>query len=273
MSVNCPYDPPPLQIGTKGDKVLAAKIVTSRAGFWKWGEFDDVYYKAFADGKGRAKNTSGVRGLQRWLGIGADGVWGPATHNATLGKTIPKGLPHSGDPLWDAHAIALYKGGSDEPVLSNRESLVKAIYGWWDWMVARTAQIGYSQNRPMRELANKHKPPNLPFLEDCSATFIYCAFLAGAKSPDNTCGFTGYGYTGTLIKSGIWISENDLEKYQRTYYIGALYGPSVYNTTHISAVKSASQVYSMGNDRAPEMWRTYRPSWMNFLQLRAYPVN
>jgi len=271
MTVICPYDPPPLVVGVKGEKVKAAKIVTSRAGFWKWGEFDNIYHEGFANGKGSAKNTSGVRGLQKWLGVGVDGQWGPQTHNATLTARVPAKLPHAGEPLWDRHAIALYKGGSEEPVLNTRESIVKDIFNWWEWMVTRTAQIGYSQIRPMPQLRAGNEPPRLPYVEDCSSTFIYCAFLGGAKSPDNSNGYTGYGYTGSLVKSGFWISANDLEKYQKTFYIGAFYGPSVYNTTHISAVKSAREVYSMGNDRAPERWSSF---WhYNFLQLRAFPVN
>jgi len=238
-----------LKVGDTGDDVKAIKIITSRAGCWPWGEFDNVASDKFMHGYGSRKNTQGLEGMQKLLKVAADGVYGPMTHKASLPFRVPKGLAHAGEYIWDGHSQALYKGGRT----GTAESIVADIFNWWDWMVAREPQIHYSQIRPMPELARHHEPPVLPYSEDCSSTFIYCAFLGGALSPD-PYGFSGYGNTNSLVKNGINITRDQIAAYCRKYYIGAFYGASIWNTHHVSAVKDASHVYSMGNERAPERW-------------------
>jgi hypothetical protein len=207
--------------------------------------------------------------LQEWLGVEADGVYGPITHKVSLPKRVPKGRIHAGEYIWDGHSQQLYKG---QPEVDRRKAVVADIFRWWQWMVDREPQIAYSQMRPMRELSRKHEPPLTPYSEDCSSTFIYAAFLGGARSPDPDFGYTGYGNTSSLVRGGFYIEENEITKYQDTYYLGVLYGTTRWNTHHISAIMRPDRVYSMGNQSAPEIWNSIHHGPGSILCVRAYPV-
>jgi hypothetical protein len=253
-----------------GDDVKALKIITSRAGFWPWAEFDNIAHKEFMMGKGRTKAMSGVRGLQKALKVTADGVYGPATHKVSLPHRVPRGIPHAGEYIWDAHSQALYTG-SYAPA-ARAKDLVVNIFKWWDWMIARQRSIHYSQMRPMTQLARHHSPPILPYSEDCSSTFIYAAFLAGAKSPDVAYGFSGYGNTDSLVRNGTSIRESEIPKFCENYYLGVYYGSNIYNTHHVSAIKSPSRVASMGNENAPDWWSSIHQGPGAIASIRAHAV-
>lgn len=263
-----PTDDPKKRRPNAGDQVKAIKIAVSRFGFWPWPEFNNLMNPAFAHGVGRKVGTSGLAGAQKALGIAPTGIYGAKTHAALVKARVPKGHPHHGEPVFDAHSIALYTGGDP---LDHASKLVASAFSWWDWMVAHTGQIGYSQARAMQELARHLKPPVLPFDEDCSSTFIYCAFLAGAKSPDIAYGFSGFGNTDSLVRCGQLISEADISKWCRTHYVGAFYGASHWDTHHVAAVKSQSEVYSMGREQAPERWSSVHND-PGLIEIRAYEV-
>src|SRR5581483_9192486 len=106
------------------------------------------------------------------------------------------------------------------------EHIVASIFDWWEWMVEHTAEIGYRQFRPLTQIRDHQHPPNLPFDEDCSSAFVYCAFLGGALSPDQGNGYTGFGNTDSMIRFGMRIEEADLEKFCRDHYVAAFYGSS-----------------------------------------------
>lgn len=241
-----------VKAGMKGDDVLALKIITSRAGCWPWQEFDNIAHPEFMNGRGK-KGQTGIKGLQKVLRVSADGVYGPATHSKSLPFRVPRHHAHAGEYIWDGRAAMLY-ASSTVSAATKSAAIVADIFKWWDWMVARTASIHYSQVRPMGQMAARHEPPILPYWEDCSATFIYCAFLGGAKSPDIAYGFSGYGNTDSLVRCGRLISESEIPKYCKEHYVGAFYGHSHWNTVHVAAVKSPTQVYSMGSEKAPERW-------------------
>jgi hypothetical protein len=261
-----------VKAGMKGNDVIALKIITSRAGCWPWAEFDNIAHPEFMNGKGKAKNTSGMKGLQRLLKVTADGVYGPATHKKSLPFRVPKGLMHAGEYIWDGHAGVLYSGANQPTVDGEKKVIVADIWKWWQWMIVNRARIHYAQQRPMGQLALHHEPPLLPFSEDCSATFIYCAFLGGAKSPDIANGFSGYGNTDSLIRCGQQISESQISAYCQTHYVGVIYGSSYYSTHHISAVKSPTQIASMGNENAPEWWNSIYQGPGRIAAIKAYDV-
>jgi hypothetical protein len=258
--------------GMKGNDVIALKICASRAGCWPWAEFDNIAHKEFMMGRGKTKGTSGLRGLQRLLKINADGVYGPVTHTKSLPFKVPGGHLHAGEYIWDGHAQVLYSGASTSSVVDKQKAIVADVWKWWQWMIAHKGQIHYAQTRPMGQLAAKHEPPLLPYYEDCSSTFIYCAFLGGAKSPDIAYGFSGYGNTDSLIRCGIPISESQIPQYMLTHYLGVIYGSSVWSTHHISAIKSPTQVASMGSEQAPEWWSSIHRGPGAIAGIRAYSV-
>ena len=220
-------------------------------------------------GKGKAQGTSGLEGLQKLLGVPADGVYGEQTHSHSIPFKVPKRKVHAGEYVWDGHAQALYRGTA---LVSVPQSIVKDIFQWWRWMVAREPQIHYNQGRPMGELARHHEPPEVPYYEDCSITFSYCAFLGGARAPDPDYKYTGLGNTGSLLRGGFWIAESDIPKYMKAYYLGVIYGTNRWNTHHISAIESPTSVFSMGNEGAPERWSSIHQGPGKILCVRAYPV-
>jgi hypothetical protein len=218
------------------------------------------------NGKGK---WPGLKGLQRLLGVKVDGVYGQNTHATSLPFRVPKGKTHGGEYVWDGHAQALYEGAY--PDLHAR-TVVADVFTWWQWMVDREPQIGYRMWRPMQELRLHHEPPHLPFDEDCSSTFIYCAFLGGAKSPDLAYGFSGFGNTDSLVRCGIPILQSQIGEYCQTHYVGVYYGTSVWSTHHVAAAKSPTKFGSMGRQGAPEWYHSIGDGPGNVAAIRAHEV-
>lgn len=71
-----------------------------------------------------------------------------------------------------------------------------AILGEAKWAAAVTAAIHYQESRPMPLAA--FKAHSLPITTDCSGFVTCCYYAAGAPDP-NGLGYTGQGYTGTLL--------------------------------------------------------------------------
>lgn len=271
------YPPDSGKPSTPGEDVQAVKRAVSRAGYWPWAEFDQQYSNGFSHGRKDpngpqgviTKRWGGVAGLQRRLGIQATGYWGKATHEASLKMRVPQGLPHEGEFIWDQAAINQYTGYAD---MTAAEEIVADIFTWWDKLVANESLWHYSQQRPIQPLRDREDPPKPPGYLDCSGTFIYCAWLAGAMSPDPRFNYSGYGNTGSLADGGFAITQAQLSKYVKDHYVAAFYGSAWWATSHICAVKSATEVYSMGNEHAPEKKDSYKWSSPPFLGLRAYRV-
>lgn len=78
-----------------------------------------------------------------------------------------------------------------EPV----ETPVEKYVGWCRWAVKNNAQIHYAQARPMPV----HLPAgSVPFTTDCSGFVTLMAKWAGRSDP-NGLGYSGEGYTGTML--------------------------------------------------------------------------
>lgn len=281
MKLNIPYKRPlypPSFTGEKtipGEDVIAVKRMVSRAGFWPWGQFDDVYYEGFAKGQknklGRLiKGREGVVGLQKKLNLQPTGYYGKNTHNGSLLLKIPANLPHAYEFLWDQTAINLYKGYED---LNPAEELVQDIFYWWNYLVNREPLVKYDQGRPINIITRGEKPPVMPISEDCSGTFIGCAWLAGAQSPDPWYQYNGAGYTGSLVNGGIKINRSEIDAYCKTHYIGVFYGSSVWNTGHMVAAENSKKLYSHGREAGPEIiYNNLDYHSSPLVAVRAFPV-
>lgn len=271
-----PLYPPsfPGETTKPGDDILSVKRMVSRAGFWPWGEFDEVYYEGFSKGHrnklGRLiKGREGVVGLQRKLGLEKTGFYGKKTHYGSLSLRVPDDKPHAREYIWDQTAINLYKGFED---LSPAESIVKDIFYWWNWLVNREPDVYYDQGRPINIITRGQKPPRVPLSEDCSGTFISCAWLAGARSPDPWYQYNGSGNTNSLVNGGIKISTAEIDKYCKTHYVGVFYGNSIWNTKHMVAAESSTKLYSHGRTAGPEIVKNLNYHTYPLVAVRAYPV-
>jgi hypothetical protein len=89
-----------------GPDVKAVKRAISRAGYWKWQDFDDSYSNAFAHG---ASDGPGVAGFQWSNGFDATGSYGEGTHDKLRKAKVPKGGPHAGEDVFDQTAVDLYR--------------------------------------------------------------------------------------------------------------------------------------------------------------------
>lgn len=100
-----------------GPDVTAMKRAVSRLGRWPWDPegWDDGYADTFAFGTSGNVRDTGVKGVQRQSDLDQSGVLGPHTFEVLRTALIPAGLPHAGEPAFDAYAIDLlrsYKPGS-----------------------------------------------------------------------------------------------------------------------------------------------------------------
>lgn len=177
----------------KGDDIVAVKRAISRAGFWKWQEFDGAYSNAFAHGGDDGK---GVAGYQRSVGLDGTGTYGQNTHEKLRKAKVPKGATHAGEDVFDQTAVNLYKGsgsgGGDktpaERVQAKLTEFCERAIGEPDWY--------YSQNRAVDVSVN----PDGSNTSDCSGSVVQAFHFAkretGVNVPDPAMqGWSGYGNT------------------------------------------------------------------------------
>jgi len=77
--------------------------------------------------------------------------------------------------------------------MTNVRTLITAEASWG---IQHTAGIHYRETRPMP--LGDYKAHKLPLTTDCSGWVTCCYYAAGAPDP-NGLGYTGQGYTGTLL--------------------------------------------------------------------------
>lgn len=92
-----------------GNDVVAIKRAVWRGGHWQRPEagFDGAFSNGFSHGKSGNVSENGLAGVQRQNGLDATGWMGEGTYNLLRSARIPQGLPHAGEPLFDATAIDL----------------------------------------------------------------------------------------------------------------------------------------------------------------------
>jgi hypothetical protein len=93
---------------TNGDDIIAVKRAVSRAGFFLWRKFDDIYSETFA--------MEGIKEFQKQAGLIATGNYGQSTHDV-LRNTRSKAKPD--EWAFDKIAIDLMKSAKRELTPAN----------------------------------------------------------------------------------------------------------------------------------------------------------
>jgi hypothetical protein len=220
-----------------GPDVLAIKRAVWRGGRWAGpaSRFDEAYSKAFALGTGGNVIETGVAGFQRQSKIRATGQIGDETYQTMRYARVPDGLPHAGEPLFDATAVTLLEQAA-KPKPPSSDVIAAALADYCRRTIAVAPKWHYRQARPMTTLGVS---PDAGGYSDCSEHATAAYFHAGAPDPNNR-GYDGYGYTGTLVGN---------PKVVAPYKIGdlAIYGPSMSSTSHVCTC------YQAGDD-ASALW-------------------
>lgn len=116
--------------------------------------------------------------------------------------------------------------------------------------------IHYSQFRPLTSLGD---PPTSEFTTDCSGLCISAFYWADLwlpfkiKDPGGYA-YQGWGYTGSILET----NKKRRIPLDRKFFVGdmALYGPSIYRTTHVTICRRNGDYMSSiwtshGSERGP----------------------
>lgn len=243
-----------------GPDVTAYQRTVARAGRWKWGEFSDDYTEEFARGVPAHlvendvlwSGVAGVQGQSRGQ-VPVSGIIGEKTFNYLRSIRVPKGLAHAGQPAMDAVAVNLIEDAYAKFKQSDgyANDAAAAIADYCRRSIASEPGIHYRQYRPMQSLGDK---PENGFHSDCSehstAAYYWARQHSGVAVPDpNHDGYSGYGYTGTLVNN---------PKVGAPYKVGdlAIYGGSTGTTEHVCTCYVAGDANtsvwcSHGSEAAP----------------------
>jgi hypothetical protein len=265
-------DNPKQKTQSDGKDVKALKRAVSRAGFWRWQEFDTSYTNAFAHGAtGPTGSGPGVDGLRNALGTGdKSGTLNERTYHALLYGKVPAGSEHAGEWIIDATTENLLEEyyqawqednpppkSEDAPPPSSespdqkKARIRNAMSDYCRRSIGNEPKIHYEQERPIACFGVK---PESGFTTDCSGhstcVYYWSREATGIAVPDpNGNGFSGYGYTGTLI---------DNPRCSPNYLVGdlAIYGSSTGATEHVVTCyaggdANASRWCSHGSEAAP----------------------
>lgn len=262
-----PPDDPQHRGPSYGVDVTAVKRAISRAGCWRWQEFDQTYSTGFAHGS--ASNGGGVAAFQKHLGLKPTGFYGKETHQALIEYRIPVGLPHAGEFAFDHSAVLLYTSTGE---ITPAEKVMAAVYEQLDIKVQKRNCIGYSEGRPIYPVVHRTNPALLTrhdeVFVDCSGDVSWTALMAGAIPPDPVYGYNGYGNTGSLIQGGQRIELEEVSHYVVDHLVLAFY----HHPDHVNIVKSPTEVYSDGRENAPEWHSDIVHAHPSYWQTRAYKV-
>jgi len=138
----------------------------------------------------------------------ADGEYGPLTGAAVHRAKWTLGYPQSQcNEVADAKFVG-YLDGTPVPAsfvarqkarkkeAAGSLTVRKKIVANAQWGIAHEPQIHYEQSRPIDGI---HRRRKLPLNTDCSGFATLCYAWAGADDP-NGLGYSGQGYTGTLLQ-------------------------------------------------------------------------
>lgn len=254
----------------KGPDVIAYKRTICRLGRWQpWdpAAWDDAYSNAFAHGRGTGNvGDSGVAGVQRQQSIDPASGWlGEKTFNTLRSARVPSG-PHAGEMAMDSVAVnlineawAMFAGKPEEPDKPPSATVDDVQAAITDYLVRSIRAAGkwhYSQARAMSNFGVK--PENEQW-SDCSgqstSVYFWAKQATGLAVPDPNRyasgfgGYSGYGYTGTLIAA---------PRCYAPFRIGDLgiYGDSTSDTSHVVTCYEAGDANSAewcsnGSEEAP----------------------
>jgi len=156
-----------------GKDVEAVKRAVSRGGRWPWQRFDRDYSNRFSHGQGGNVVDTGMAGVQRQNNVDATGWMGEHTYNLLRSARIPEGLPHAGEPLFDARAVELLEQHRQEWGGDTQASLALAEACSW---------LGYQESPPGTNATVFGEWYGLQYEPWCAMFASYCYHHAGSPS-------------------------------------------------------------------------------------------
>lgn len=205
----------PLHFGLRGRDVWAVQRALKHAGFRD--AAPTSYY---------GHNTATqVHKFQNAVGIDNEHIYGYKTHKHLW-------------PEFDQYARLRYKQAYDalhqETIADKVVRIALYAYSMRDYM-------HYTQDG--RRMTDFDPPPNVPNYTDCSGFATWDYKSAGAPDP-NGFGYNGYGYTGTMLLHGTYLTFTNLKR-------GCLifYGRPV--VTHVAIYIGNGRVVSFGSESGP----------------------
>lgn len=241
----------------RGDDILAYKRACSRAGRWEpWNpnEWDNVYWKVFALGKGTGQvGDSGIRGIERQEGLAQNGVIDDVLYQRMRRIRVPDG-PHKGEPIFDGEAVRLLQLAAKEFGPGSDERKVReAITDFCQRAEASEDIWHYTQQRPFTGLG---VPPEKTHENDCSSYVVLAYYWArqvtGVRVPDPS----GYSYSGY---GNTW---DDLDGHPRVLSGNYLVGDLAHYNGHVTICRkpgdaSTSVWSSFGSEFGPDGLELY----------------
>jgi hypothetical protein len=244
---------PPTPSGRQhGYDVRAYKRATCRAG--RWGEWepenwDDVYWKVFALGKGTGNVAdSGIRGIERQEKMAENGVLDDVLYQRMRRIRVPDG-PHKGEPIFDGECVRLLNLALEEYGPGSKERNIREAISDFCLRAEAAENVWlYSQRRPYTGLGTA---PEEHHINDCSSYVILAYYWArkvtGLPVPDPS-GYLYRGYGNT------W---DDLDGHPRVTSGNFLVGDLAHYDGHVTICRkpgnSSTSVWSsMGSDIGPD---------------------
>lgn len=241
----------------QGYDVLAYKRATCRAGRWgEWtpDQWDNVYWKVFALGKGTGQVAdSGIRGIERQEGLAENGVMDDVLYQRMRRIRVPDG-PHKGEPIFDGPAVKLLELALKEYGPGAEERKIReAITDFCIRAEINESRWHYTQQRPYQGLGDA---PEETHEGDCSSYVIMAYYWAkqvtGLKVPDPS----GYSYSGY---GNTW---DDLDGHERVTSGNYLVGDLAHYDGHVTICRKAGNAdravwSSFGSEIGPDGFPLY----------------
>lgn len=186
-----------------------------------------------------------------------DGSFGALTGSAVveakhaLGYPAKDCLPFAGDRffrlLTSSHGSLLFVARKLKRKAKPAPGAVARgrIVAWAYWGVQHEPEIHYAETRPMPRWLEP-----LPTTTDCSGFATLCYRHAGVPDP-NGAGYSGYGFTGTLLSHGKHVTKTQARPGDLV-----VYGPGT--GWHVAVIVEAGVdplTVSHGEEKGPELCR------------------
>lgn len=222
-----------------GYDVLAYKRATCRAGRWgEWSpnQWDNVYWKVFALGKGTGNVAdSGIRGIERQEALAENGVLDNELYQRMRRIRVPDG-PHKGEPIFDGESVRLLNLALKEYGPGSEERRIReAMSDFCQRAEANEEDWHYTRQRPYWGLGDA---PEETHEGDCSSYVILDYYWArqvtGLKVPDPS----GYGYNGY---GNTW---DNLDGHPRVVSGNYLVGDLAHYDGHVTICRKAGDASS-----------------------------
>ena len=244
--------PPTSSEVSRGYDISAYKRACCRAGRWgEWEptEWDNVYWKVFALGKGTGKvPDSGIRGIERQEGIVQDGIINDALYQKLRRIRVPDG-PHKGEPIFDSVSVRLLNQALAEYGPGSEERRVReAITDFCLRSETSEDRWHYTQKRPYSGLGDQ---PEETHENDCSSYVCLAYYHARQQTGVRVVDPSGYNYSGY---GNTW---DDLDGHPRVTSGNYLVGDLAHYDGHVTICRkpgdaNSSVWSSFGSEFGPD---------------------